>query len=232
MDLHYHWEGHSNLDEMIRLSDSQGIMLGVTGEGGESWGLSDDKKLKQFIDSLQGKRVYKGLQVYGIDWRKRYSERVMAQLDYIAADALLFPDKGGRLVALWNPKVSFEDAEAFMERYVAYNLKVLRQPINIWCNPTYLPLSLQSRYDQLWTQERISQLIKEAARNQIAVEINSKYNIPSLAFLKLAKQTGCRFTLGSNRHDDEPGNLDYSIRMVKELGLTSQDIYLPGGKPK
>jgi len=231
VDLHYHWEGHANLDEMIRLSRSQGIILGVTGEGGASWGLSNDQKLEQFVNSLQGKPVYKGLQVYGMDWRKRYSERILALLDYIAADALLFPDKGGRPVALWNPKVSFPDAEEFMERYVAYNLKVLGQPINIWSNPTYLPLSLQPRYEQLWTQERMLKVIRAAARNHIAVEINSKYNIPSLSFLKLAKRAGCRFSLGSNRHDDEPGDLVYSIRMAKELGLTPQNIFVPARKP-
>ena len=230
VDLHYHWEGHANLDEMIRLSRSQGIMLGVTGEGGESWGLSDDRKLEEFIGTLQGKPVYKGLQVYGIDWRKRYSEKVLSQLDYIAADALLYPDKSGRLVALWDPKVSFADAEEFMERYVTYNLIVLGQPISIWSNPTYLPLSLQPRYEQLWTQERMLKVIRAAARNHIAVEINSKYNIPSLSFLKLAKRAGCRFSLGSNRHDDEPGDLVYSIRMAKELGLTTQKIYVPARK--
>ena len=230
VDLHFHWEGRANLDEMIRLSRSQGIILGVTGEAGDRWGLSNDQKLEEFVGSLRGKPVYKGLQVYGIDWRKRYSEKVLVLIDYIAADALLFPDKDGHLVALWHPKVSFPDAEEFMERYVAYNLKVLGQSINIWSNPTYLPDSLQPRYDQLWTQDRMLRLIRAAARNQIAVEINSKYNIPSLSFLKLAKQAGCRFSLGSNRHDNEPGDLVYSIRMAKELGLTPRDIYVPAGK--
>lgn len=71
---------------------------------------------------------------------------------------------------------------------------------------------------------------KAAARNHIAVEINSKYRIPSLPFLRLAKREGCRFSLGSNRHDDEPGDLAYSIRMAKEVGLTSGDIFVPEDK--
>ena len=223
-------KGHANLDEMISRSRAQGIKLGVTGEGGGSWGLSNDQKLEQFLSTLQGKPVLRGLQVYGIDWQKRYSKKVLARLDYVAADALLFPDKDGHLIALWAPNVFFPDEQDFMERYVAYNLKVLNQPINIWSNPTYLPSSLQSKYEQLWTRERMLKVIHAAAKNHIAVEINSKYNIPSAAFLKLAKQAGCRFSLGSNRHDDEPGDLEYSIRMAKELGLTPQDMYLPADK--
>ena len=193
-------------------------------------GVSNDQKLEQFLSTLQGKPVLRGLQVYGIDWQKRYSKKVLARLDYIAADALLFRDKDGHLIALWAPNVFFPDEQDFMERYVVYNLSVLSQPINIWSNPTYLPSSLQSKYEQLWTRERMLKVINAAVKNHIAVEINSKYNIPSAAFLKLAKRAGCRFSLGSNRHDDEPGDLEYSIRMAKELGLAAKDMYLPEGK--
>jgi hypothetical protein len=227
MDLHYHWERHANLDEMIRLNWNQGVELGVTGEGGESWGLNNDEKLEQFIAALQGKPVLKGLQVYGIDWQKRYSTRVISQLDYVSADALLFPDQDGQVVALWDSKVFFPDAQDFMERYIDYTLRVLEKPINIWSNPTYLPSSLQSQYEQLWTRERMLKVIHAAAKNHIAIEINSKYNIPSVTFLKLAKQKGCRFSLGSNRHDDEPGNMEYSRGMYKKLRLTRQDMFVP-----
>ena len=63
----------------------------------------------------------------------------------------------------------------------------------------------------------------------MAIEINSKYNIPSLAFLKLARQLGAKFSFGSNRHDDEAGNLDYCLKMNQELGLKPADMYVPAG---
>jgi len=229
LDLHYHWEGKANLDAMIRTSREQGIKLGVTGEGGDNWGLKNDDTLQEFLKQLIEKPVFKGLQVYGLGWQKRYSSNVLSQLDYIAADALMFPDQNGRTIALWREGVTFPDPQNFMERYVEYNVRVLKQPINIWSNPTYLPISLQSRCQELWTHERMRKVIEAAAQNQIAIELNSKYNIPSKEFVLLARQAGCRFSLGSNRHDDEPGNLDYAIRMVKECGLTSRDLYHPAG---
>lgn len=229
MDLHYHWEDKSNLDETIRVSQEQGIKLGVTGEGGDNWGLKNDKSLQEFLKKLQGKPVYKGLQVYGLGWEKRYSHQVLAQLDYVAADALMFPDRNGRTLALWGEKVTFPDPQDFMDRYVEYNVKILNQPINIWSNPTYLPVSLQTQYRQLWTKARMQRVIQAAARNHIAIELNSKYNIPSKEFILSARKAGCRFSMGSNRHDDEPGNLDYAIRMYKECGLKSQDMYRPAG---
>ncbi len=227
-DLHFHWESKSDLDRLITENAAQGVKLGITAEGGDNWGINNDERLTAFLAKLDGKPVYRGLQVYSRSWISQYSPRALAQLDYVAADALLFPDSG-RTIALWDPKVSFADAEGFMERYVQYNLKVLSEPINIWSNPTYLPESLQPQYDRLWTPRRMAQLIEAAVKNKVAIEINSKYGIPSVTFLKLAKQQGARFSFGSNRHDDEPGNLDYCLKISKELGLTPAEIYVPTG---
>jgi histidinol phosphatase-like PHP family hydrolase len=116
-----------------------------------------------------------------------------------------------------------------MERYMNCNLRVLAEPINIWSNPTYLPESLQAQYDRLWTPDRMRKLVDAAVKNQVAIEINSKYNIPSITFLKMAKQLGAKFSFGSNRHDDEAGNLDYCLKMYRELGLKADDIYVPAG---
>jgi len=228
-DLHFHWEGKASLDKLIEESAAQGVKLGITGEGGATWGLSGDQSLSEFLEKLDGKPVFRGLQVYSRDWPQRYSKEILTKLDYVAADALLFPDRGGRTIALWNPNVTFPDPDEFMERYVEYNLRVLSEPINIWSNPTYLPESLQAQYDRLWTPERMRKLIEAAVKNQVVIEINSKYNIPSLAFLKLAKKSGAKFAFGSNRHDDEAGNLDYCLKMHQELGLKAADIYVPTG---
>jgi len=229
VDLHFHWEEKASLDKLIEESAAQGVKLGITGEGGATWGLNGDQPLLAFLAKLDGKPVFRGLQVYSRDWPQRYSKEVLSKLDYVAADALFFPDRDGRTIALWNPNVTFADPEDFMERYMEFNLKVLAEPINIWSNPTYLPESLQAQYDRLWTPDRMRTLIEAAVKNHVIIEINSKYNIPSLAFLKLAKQLGAKFSFGSNRHDDEAGNLDYCLKMHQELGLTAADIYVPDG---
>ncbi len=72
-------------------------------------------------------------------------------------------------------------------------------------------------------------VIHAAARNDVAIELNSKYQIPSPEFVKLARQEGCRFCMGSNRHDKEPGDLGYSIRIYMECKLRPADLYYPAG---
>lgn len=228
VDLHYHWE-QGVLDELIQANTEKGIQLAIVGEGGETWGLRDDSTLLDFLSHLEGKPVYKGLQVYSRGWQRSYSKETLSQLDFVAADAMLMPDGEAEFIALWAPDVTFEDVDTFMEQYMAYHLQVLDEPINIWSNPTYLPESLMSRYDELWTADRMETLIQKIVENDIVIEINSKYNIPSETFIRRAKEAGARFSFGTNRHDTEPGDLSYSVQMYERCGLTLEDLYTPSG---
>ncbi|HWI57469.1 MAG TPA: hypothetical protein VNZ22_09595, partial [Bacillota bacterium] len=64
----------------------------------------------------------------------------------------------------------------------------------------------------------------------IAIEINSRYRLPSPAFLKLAKAAGCKFTFGTNNGDREVGRVDYGVEMIQALGLQWQDIWTPSNR--
>ncbi|MGE5644600.1 MAG: hypothetical protein ACM336_02290 [Acidobacteriota bacterium] len=229
-DLHVHTdsEGGSGPKELApaevtALSQKLGVKFGVLAEGGCAGEIHDDATLAAFLDKFQGQPVYRGLQVYGFEWRKCLSKDNLARLDYIAADALIFPDRG-RNVMLWLDGVRFDDAQDFMERYVAFNEKVLAQPIQVWANPTYLPESMKSRYDELWTPERMKRLIGAAVKNHVAIELNTKFRIPSPAFVRAAKAAGAKFTFGSNGHIKGIGDISYGLEIAKECGLTGSDF--------
>ncbi len=233
VDLHIHLDGETkaarNLTpaDAVALSRRLGVKFGVLGEGGCRGDIHDDATLKAFLDSLEGLPLYRGLQIYGFDWPNCLSKENLRRLDYIAADALIFPDRDGKSVWLWLPRVKFDDPQDFMERYIEHTLKVLAQPVQVWANPTFLPESLQSQYDALWTPERMRRVIGAAVRNKVAIEINSRYRIPSPAFIRMAKAAGAKFTFGSNRHALGVGEIDYSLQTARDCGLTPTDIWLP-----
>jgi len=237
VDLHVHLVDETNRArsltpaQAVALSKRLGVTFGVLGEGGCAGDIRDDRTLRAFLDSLEGLPVYRGLQVYGFEWTRCLSEENRRQLDYIAADALIFPDKGGKQVWLWLPGVSFPDADEFMERYVDFNVRVLSQAIQVWSNPTYLPESLKPRYAELWTPERMDRVIAAAVRNGVAIEINAHFQVPSLAFLRRAKAAGARFTFGSNEHGAGVGEIGYCLRIAGELGLTPGDVWSPARAP-
>ena len=108
------------------------------------------------------------------------------------------------------------------------------EPIDIFVNPTFLPAVIAERYDELWTQQRMQKVAQAAVRDGVGVEINARYRIPSVKFIKLAKQAGAKFAFGTNNGDSELGRLEYSLDVAEQCGLTKDDMFVPkpyGEKP-
>ncbi len=233
VDLHAHVDDETNPTRNLQPADAVAVSkklrvrMGILGEGGCAGEIRDDRTLAAFLQSLAGLPVWRGLQVYGFGWRQCLSPENLDQLDYLAADALVFPYRNGKAIWLWLPGVKFDNVEDFMNEYVAFNERVIGQRIDVWANPTYLPESLQSQYDALWTPARMDRLISAAVRNHVAIEINAHFQIPSRAFIRRAKRAGARFSFGSNRHVQGIGEIDYCLRTARDCGLRASDIWVP-----
>jgi histidinol phosphatase-like PHP family hydrolase len=139
------------------------------------------------------------------------------------------PDKSGSLVKIWTPEFHTNDAQDFMDRYVDFHLEVMaKEPIDILANPTFLPVMLQPQFDSLWTERRMRTVIDGAVKHRIAIEINSKYRVPRVGFLRMAKDAGVKFSFGSNEHGAEKiGNIDYGVEMYRKLGLSMAQFFRP-----
>ena len=134
-----------------------------------------------------------GLQVNDRDWMQRHSPELIQRLDYVLADTMIMPmpNDDSPPVKLWlADQYTIDDPEAWMERYVRHNLRVLAEPITILANPTYLPAGLESQYDQLWTDERMRQVIQAAMDNHVALEINASSQWPHDRFIRHGQGDG------------------------------------------
>src|SRR6185437_7386668 len=104
---------------------------------------------------------------------------------------------------------------------------------DIYANPTFLPDQLAPDYEKLWTESRRRQVIAAAVANGVAIEINSRYRLPSPSFIRMAKAAGAKFSFGSNNTGPEDLlRSEYGIRMIHECGLGWQDFFVPGDGPK
>jgi histidinol phosphatase-like PHP family hydrolase len=104
-----------------------------------------------------------------------------------------------------------------------------REPIDIYANPTYLPAAIAADYDRLWTEARIQRVVQALASNHVAMELNSRHNLPSPAFIRMAKTAGCKLCFGTNNAG--AGDLkrcEYGLRMIDECKLVWQDFFMPG----
>ncbi len=235
VDYHVHLKGGLTLEEAIQNAEARGVKFGIAENCGLGFRVTDDEKLSPFFKLLQDKPVYKAMQGEGREWLTLFSPEMIAKFDYVFTDAMTFTDKHGKRIRLWIRKeVQIDDKQDFMDMYVEKIVSVLNEPIDIYVNPTFLPALIADEYDALWTPERMDKVIGAAVKNDVAIEINARYRIPSMAFIKRAKEAGAKFSFGTNNGGRELGHLEYCRRMARECGLTIKDMFSPrpdGSKP-
>jgi len=229
VDLHIHLKGGLTIDEALAKSRRSGITYGIAQNCGLGFPVTDDEGLKRFIKSLEGKPVFVAMQAEGREWVNLFSPEVIAQCDYVFTDAMTFTDHKGRRMRLWMPnEVHVDDKQQFMDMLVDKIVTIINdEPIDIYVNPTFLPRIIAKEYDTLWTHERMEKVIRAAIKNNVAIEINSRYKLPSPAFIKLAKKMGAKFAFGTNNGGAELGTCEYARQMVKECNLTKKDMFVP-----
>ncbi len=236
VDYHVHLKGGLTLDQALANSRKLGIGYGIAINCGLDFPVHDDASVHDYLEAMKGQPCYVALQGEGREWMTLTSPESVARFDYCFTDAMTFRDATGyrRRLYVAEELGDLSDPQAFMEMYVNRIEGVMKEPIDIYVNATFLPEPLHPRYDALWTAKRMKRVIDAAMENDVAIEINNRYRIPSAAFIKAAKAAGAKFSFGTNNAEAELGSLEYPIQMVRECGLQWQDIFVPkpfGQKP-
>jgi len=236
IDYHVHLKGGLKLDEALEQSRAAGITYGIAENCGLGFPVTNDEQLKQSFERLEGRPVFKAMQAEGREWVNMFSPEMIVKFDYVFSDALTFHDKQGRRTRLWMPdEVHIDDEQEFMDMYVGKIVTILEnEPIDIFVNPTFLPAVIAERYDELWTRQRMRKVIGAAVKSDVAIEINARYRIPSVKFIKMAKKAGAKFAFGTNNGGRDLGRLEYSLEVAEKCGLTKDNMFVPkpyGKKP-
>jgi hypothetical protein len=232
VDYHVHVRGGLTVEGALAKSRRDGLQYGLAVNCGKGFQVQDDAGARRFVESLAGLPVFVGMQAEGREWTQMFSRDAVRLFDYVFTDAMTWTDNRGRRMRLWVPAEvgTIADPQEFMETLVEQTIGILeREPIDIWANPTFLPEAIAKDYDRLWTEERMHKVIRAAARNGVAIELNNRYRLPSAAFVRMAKETKCQFALGSNNGGAETlGRSEYGLRLIEECKLRWQDFYVPG----
>jgi len=236
VDYHVHLKGGLTLEQALANSRRLGINYGIAVNCGQGFPVHSDDSVREYLATMKGQPCYVALQGEGREWMTLTSPESIAAFDYCFTDAMTFTDDHGKRMRIWLPEEIgvIPDSQAFMEMYVERIVGVMREPIDIYANASFLPQQIAADYDKLWTPERMQKVIDAAVENNVAIEINNRYKIPSARFIKQAKSAGAKFSFGTNNTDANLGALEYPIQMVKECELGWQDIFVPkpdGQKP-
>jgi len=232
-DLHIHLKGKFTLDDAVKKSAAEKINYGIAFNCGYKFPIHSDSQIDSVINIMKDyPQFYMAMQAEGREWVDIFSKESRDKFDYVFTDGMTFTDAKGRRNRIWmKDETWIEDEQEFMDYLVDVIVKILNEePINIYVNPTYLPAQMADRYDFFWTVERMDRVIEAAGKNNIAIEINNRYRIPSYEFLKRAKKAGIKFTVGTNNADENFSGAEYAREMIKKLKLTQDDFYLPVNK--
>ncbi len=231
LDLHVHLKGGLTLDEALARARFYGFTYGIAFNCGLKMGFENDSTLQAFLNSYERPpSAFLGMQAEGREWVDLFSESVTAEFDYVFTDAMTWTNDQGRRLRLWIPEeTEIGDPQQFMEMLVDRIETILKnEPVDIYVNPTFLPQAIADDYDRLWTPERMDRVIRALVENNVALEINDRYRLPSEAFIKRAKAAGVKFTFGTNNGGkDDLGHLEYCLQMIKACGLQPDDMWLP-----
>lgn len=232
VDYHVNLKSGLTLQQALDKSRRDGISYGVAAECGKSSPVKNDAGVRQFAARMKDQPVFLAMQAEGREWPQMFSRQAAALFDYVFTDSMTWTDDAGKRRRLWIPGEvgAISDPHAFMEMLVARTIGILeREPIDIYANPTFLPGGIAKDYDRLWTEERARKVFETAARNQVAIEINDRYKLPSAALIKMAKAAGCKFSFGTNNTGPaDLGRCEYGLSMVRDCRLGWQDFFVPG----
>ena len=232
IDWHVHFKTGFGLREAMERSRRDGITYGLSANCGRLSQYRTDAQARAFIDSVSGEAAYVGMQAEGGDWMNHFVRDTCARFDYIFNDGMIWTDETGRWTRLYRAEDvgPIADAEKFMEEHVSRVVRMLAtQPIDIYAIPTYLPEAIAKNHETLWTPARMKRVAEAAARNGVAIELSDRFRLPGEAFVRMAKEAGCKFALGTgNSGADDLRRSEFGIEMIEKCELRWTDLFLPG----
>jgi hypothetical protein len=234
-DLHVHLKGKLTIEDAAKKSKEENIQYGIAVNCGLGFPIHSDSQIDSVLQIFKGfPQFYFAMQAEGREWVNIFSKESRDKFDYVFTDAMTFTDEKGRRNRIWIKEETWiDDEEQFMDYLVNTLVNILNtEPINIYVNSTYLPAQMADRYSHFWTAERMERVIRAAKDNNIAIEINNRFRIPSADFIRMAKAAGVKFTIGTNNADENFTGAQYAKEMIKECNLTKDDFYLPVKKQR
>jgi len=229
-DLHVHLKGDFTIEDAVRKSAAENIQYGIAVNCGLGFPVQNDSQVDSFLLIMKDyPQFYVAMQAEGREWVDLFSKESIDKFDYVFTDAMTFTDEKGRRNRIWLPEETFiDDEEEFINHLVKTLVTILNtEPVDVYVNATFLPGQMADRYDHFWTEVRMDEVINALQSNNIAIEINNRYKIPSVDFIKRAKKAGVKFTVGTNNADGNFSGAQYALDMIKECNLKKSDFWLP-----
>lgn len=230
-DLHLHStfsDGRASVPQLVERATSIGFVFAVSDHYSVAMQMNDNARLSVYLDELEKYPVYRAVEV-DLGEQLPISEANLARLDYrVGSMHNVVTETGERLHISrgGEPEGGFD---RYMELYIAaFRRDVLAGTCQMIGHPTFLPGIPGGHHDRLWTPERRRAFIETAVQAGVGLEISTRYNVPTLIFLREALEAGARFAVGSDSHWlDRAADISLPLRYIEEFKIPEDRFFLP-----
>lgn len=226
-DLHTHTkfsDGKLTPEEVYCIAKAKGYQVGISDHCGEgSFQINRDDQFGQYLQALDGLPVFKSIELdLGTDIT--LSRQLMNKCDYLIGGVhsigeLNFFDRDAELV----------DTRVIMDQMLELIEKKARHyRFEILAHPGLLPMGLRQNQDRILDKKWSQRLVELAKKYEFALEISSRWKLPSYETIQIALDAGLKFSLGSDGHSRENVCvLDYSLQMLEKMKLKEKNLFQP-----
>lgn len=227
-DLHTHTiysDGKLTPEEICSIAKAKGYLVGISDHCGEgSFQINNDEQFRHYLKALEGLPVFRSAEL-DLGTEVRISRQLLDECDYLIGGVhsigdLNFFDSQARLPA----------TRVILERMLdLIETKAQQHRFHILAHPGLLPSKLRPEAEKVLDNKWSQLLVGLALKYGFALEISTRWELPSYETIQTALEAGVMFSLGSDGHGrDTACRLDYSLRMVEKAGICPDRIFDAG----
>ena len=230
-DLHLHStfsDGHSSVAQLVERANSIGFVFAISDHYSSLMPMKDDARLDVYLDELEKYPVYRAVEM-DLGEQLPMSEDNRARLDYLIGSVHNVVTETGERLPISRQGEPEGGLDRYMDLYIAaVRRDVLAGTVQMIGHPTFLPGLRSGLHDRLWTPERRRGFLEAIVQSGVALEISTRYNVPTPVLMREALEAGARFAVGSDSHWlDRTADIALPLRYVEEFKIPENRFFLP-----
>ncbi len=228
-DLHTHTtfsDGRVDVAAALAAARQIGFDLGISDHYSRFFGMEGDRALARYLDAIEQFPVYRAIEL-DLGAEHPITPENLAKLDYCIGSLHLVLDGDGKRVQ--PDRHSPSSLRHYMECVVVQCERAMCAGIYAMIgHPMFLPDLPRDGQEELWTAELRDRFIAAAVESGVALELSTRYRVPSEETVRTALAAGARFAVASDSHRAEAiGAIDYARRLALDLEIPDDRFFLP-----
>jgi histidinol phosphatase-like PHP family hydrolase len=231
-------DGDLPLGEVVAIAAELNVQIGIADHvsARNLQFVANLDRLDRYLAAIEAAPVLRSAELCWCDpFGASLTAPVLARFDYLVGSNHGFALPDGSLGSPWWRRLpaAWRDRPQQLMEILVHNLcdLVATMPIDIVAHPTLIPpalLTVESDIHAWWTSEREARFIEAAVRNDVALEISNRYQLPHARFLQNAREAGAKFSLGSDGHRRrQVAQLGWAVDAAVAAGIGDADLFVP-----